>query len=53
MDKEYQIIYESNQLLIINKPGGIITEYNEFEEGNMESIYLHYLKDRIKHASQS
>ena len=48
MDKQYQIIYESNQLLIVNKPSGIITEDNEFEEGNMESIYLQYLKDRIK-----
>ena len=48
MDKQYQIIYESNQLLIVNKPSGIITEDNEFEEGNMESIYLHYLKNRIK-----
>lgn len=48
MDKQYQIIYESNQLLIVNKPSGIITEDNEFEEGSMESIYVHYLKDKIK-----
>jgi len=47
MNKAYKIIYESNQLLVVNKPSGLITEDNEFEKENMESIYLEYLKNSI------
>ncbi len=49
MNKAYKIIYESNQLLVVNKPSGLITEDNEFEKENMESIYLEYLKNSINH----
>lgn len=42
-----KIIYESNQLLVVNKPSGLITEDNEFEKENVESIYLEYLKTSI------
>ena len=49
MNKEYKIIYESNKLLIVNKPSGLITETNEFEELTLESMYLKYLKEKINH----
>lgn len=49
MNSDYKIIYESNQLLIVNKPSGFIAEGNEFEPRNMETIYLKYLKKKINH----
>lgn len=47
MNIAYKIIYESNQLLVVNKPSGLISEENEFEKDNVESIYLEYLKTSI------
>jgi len=41
------ILYESNQLLVVQKPGGIITEDNPFEKDNLEFLYRKYLKQKI------
>ena len=41
------ILYESNQLLVVQKPGGMITEDNPFEKDNLEFLCGEYLKQKI------
>ena len=41
------ILYESNQLLVVQKPGGMITEDNPFEKDNLEFLFREYLKQKI------
>jgi 23S rRNA pseudouridine1911/1915/1917 synthase len=41
------ILFESNQLLVVQKPAGIITEDNPFEANNLEANYCAYLKQKI------
>ena len=41
------ILFESNQLLVVQKPAGIITEDNPFEANNLEANYRAYLKQKI------
>ena len=41
------ILFESNQLLIVQKPAGIITEDNPFEANNLEANCRAYLKQKI------
>ena len=42
-----RILYESNQLLVINKPAGIITEENPFESLNAEASCRQYLGQKV------
>ena len=37
------VLFESNQLLVVQKPAGIITEDNPFEANNLEANYRAYL----------
>ena len=37
------VLFESNQLLVVNKPAGIITEDNPFEANNLVRNYRDYL----------
>lgn len=41
------VLFESNQLLVVQKPAGIITEDNPFEANNLEANYCAYLKRKI------
>ena len=41
------ILYESNQLLVVQKPGGMITEDNPFEKDNLEFLCGEYLKQKM------
>jgi 23S rRNA pseudouridine1911/1915/1917 synthase len=41
------VLFESNQLLVVQKPAGIITEDNPFEANNLEANYNAYLKQKI------
>ena len=41
------VLFESNQLLVVQKPAGIITEDNPFEANNLEANYRAYLKRKI------
>lgn len=41
------VLFESNQLLVVNKPAGIITEANPFEANNLEAKYRAYLKQKV------
>ncbi|MGB1111821.1 MAG: RluA family pseudouridine synthase [Schleiferiaceae bacterium] len=41
------VLFESNQLLVVQKPAGIITEDNPFEANNLEANYRAYLKQKI------
>jgi 23S rRNA pseudouridine1911/1915/1917 synthase len=41
------VLFESNQLLVVDKPAGIITENNPFEANNLEANYNAYLKQKI------
>lgn len=41
------ILYESNQLLVVQKPSGMITEDNPFEKDNLEFLCGEYLKQKI------
>ena len=41
------VLFESNQLLVVQKPAGIITEANPFEANNLEANYRAYLKQKI------
>jgi len=41
------ILFESNQLLVVQKPAGIITEDNPFEANNLEANCRAYLKQKI------
>lgn len=42
-----RILYESNQLLVIDKPAGIITEENPFESFNLEDLCRQYLGQKV------
>jgi 23S rRNA pseudouridine1911/1915/1917 synthase len=41
------VLFESNQLLVVQKPAGIITEDNPFEANNLEANCRAYLKQKI------
>ena len=41
------VLFESNQLLVVQKPAGIITEDNPFEANNLEANCRTYLKQKI------
>lgn len=41
------VLFESNQLLVVQKPAGIITEANPFEANNLEANCRTYLKQKI------
>lgn len=41
------VLFESNQLLVVQKPAGIITEDNPFEANNLEANCRAYLKRKI------
>jgi len=41
------VLFESNQLLVVQKSAGIITEDNPFEANNLEANYRAYLKQKI------
>jgi len=41
------VLFESNQLLVVQKPAGIITEANPFEANNLEANFNAYLKQKI------
>ena len=40
------VLYESNQLLVINKPSGIISEDNSYESLNVQALCLQYLSQK-------
>lgn len=42
-----RILYESNQVLVVQKPGGSITENNPFEKDNLEFMCREYLRQKI------
>jgi len=41
------VLFESNQLLVVQKPAGIITEDNPFEANNLEANFRAYLGQNI------
>jgi 23S rRNA pseudouridine1911/1915/1917 synthase len=41
------VLFESNQLLVVDKPAGIITEDNPFEANNLEANFRAYLQQKI------
>ena len=41
------VLFESNQLLVVQKPAGIITEDNPFEANNLEANCRAYLNQKI------
>lgn len=41
------VLFESNQLLVVNKLAGMITEDNPFEANNLEAKYRAYLKQKV------
>jgi len=47
MLREDLILFESNQILVVNKPSGIITEDNPFEPTNLEALARKYLAQKI------
>ena len=47
MVKKEGVLFESNQLLVVRKPAGIITEDNPFEANNLEANCRAYLKRKI------
>ncbi|HCP41470.1 MAG TPA: RNA pseudouridine synthase [Cryomorphaceae bacterium] len=47
MVKKDGVLFESNQLLVVEKPAGVITEDNPFEHNNLESNYREYLRQKI------
>ena len=46
---ELKIIYEDKQLLAVNKPQGIVTEYEPHLNFTLESLALNYIRSQEKH----
>ena len=42
------ILFESNQIIVITKPAGIISEHNKFEADNAEALVRAYLSEKVK-----
>lgn len=46
MSNPLEIIFESNQLIVVRKPAGMITEDNPFEADNLEAQVYKHLKNK-------
>ena len=42
------ILFESNQIIVITKPAGIISEHNKFEADNAEALVRAHLSEKVK-----
>ena len=43
-----EILFESNQIIVITKPAGTISEHNKYEADNAEALVHAHLKEKIK-----
>ena len=45
-----EILFESNQIIVITKPAGTISEHNKFEADNAEALVRAHLSEKSKNA---
>jgi len=43
-----EILFESNQIIVISKPAGTISEHNKFEDDNAEALVRAHLSKKVK-----
>lgn len=43
-----EILFESNQIIVITKPAGTISEHNKFEDDNAEALVRNHLSEKVK-----
>ena len=43
-----EILFESNQIIVITKPAGAISEHNKFEDDNAEALVRAHLSKKVK-----
>ncbi len=43
-----EILFESNQIIVISKPAGTISEHNKFEADNAEALVRAHLSEKVK-----
>ena len=43
-----EILFESNQIIVITKPAGTISEHNKFEADNAEALVRAHLSEKVK-----
>ena len=43
-----EILFESNQIIVITKPAGTISEHNKFEADNAEALVRTHLSEKVK-----
>ena len=44
--KEFEVLYEDNHLLAVNKPAGLLTQPNETDSPSLEDLAKEYIKKK-------